>query len=410
MESNKTQNQIEIFCLMASSARKSYQLDTINMICYPSKSQYRLRYRKKYIENLSINLDKLKQLSQQEIEAQPKCLFLFFDKKYVDIKNLTIKDFKNAFIPIRWIRLINITDTETFIQIEILLEDYFDIDQHKDLIRLIEKSYNEWDNKIDTENKSIQYFIYLIREEKQNLEKFFIIPEKYVWQKICTKFFEIDEFQKSIFLILRSIIDCKINEPISPKELEEKFYGFKIKPHKYYMIELAQYINEKTYKQIESCKFSLNITSEKIALVENEKNIKYGGPYIIYHLHFHTRRSFRTHIGLLGLNVELIIDTNSKKMRVEKKNNPKLEKNNVEKREIETVFPNITVPIKIPRSIKDLILPGLLFIIGLSLPLLSYILNNWFTISEILDITMSLIGSVLVALAIFLLASLKISN
>ena len=75
---------------------------------------------------------------------------------------------------------------------------------------------------------------------------------------------EIDEFQKSVFLILRSIIDCKTNEPILPTELENKFYGFKLNPHKFYMIELAQFINEKKYGQIEPSKFTLNITSEKI--------------------------------------------------------------------------------------------------------------------------------------------------
>ncbi len=409
MGSKTKEEKIEIFCLMASSARRSYQLDTINMICYPNQTQYRLRYRLRFIENAKENVEKLKQLSEQKIEEQPKSLFLFFDKTQVDINNKTIKNFDNAFIPIRWIKIINVTTTETFIQIEILLQSYFDLNQSMDLIELIKKKFNEWDNNIDEENKSIQYFIYSIKEQKQNIEKFFIVPETYTWQKICIKFFEIDEFQKSVFLILRSIIDCKTNEPVIPEELENKFYGFKLSPHKFYMIELAQYINEKTFKQMDSSKFSLNITSEKIALVENQINIKYGGPYIIYHLNFHTLRSLRKHFGLLGLNVELIKESSAKDKEI-KEDIEKLEKNGIEKKEIETIFPNITVPIKIPWSIKDLLLPGFLFIIGFVLPIFSQFLNNWFNYGENFELMMYLIGSSIVALSLFVLASLKISN
>lgn len=176
------------------------------------------------------------------------------------------------------------------------------------------------------------------------------------------------------------------------------------------MIELAQYINEKTYKQINPSKFILNITSEKIALVEDEKNIKFGGPYIIYHLNFVTRRSYRKHFGLLGLNAEFITETNSKKVYVEEKKETKLEKNNIEKKEIEIIFPNITVPIEIPRSIKDLILPGVLFITGFVLPIFSYFLNYYLNYGDLFEIIMTLIGSSIVAFALFILASLKISN
>ena len=55
MESKKKEEEIEIFFLMASSARKSYQLDAINIICYPNNTHYRLRYRKEFIENTSNN-------------------------------------------------------------------------------------------------------------------------------------------------------------------------------------------------------------------------------------------------------------------------------------------------------------------------------------------------------------------
>ena len=108
--------------------------------------------------------------------------------------------------------------------------------------------------------------------------------------------------------------------------------------------------------------------------------------------------------------LNLLRKLTQKKCILKKKNETKLEKNNIEKKEIETIFPNITIPVKIPRSIKDLILPGFLFILGFALPILFYFLNNLFNYGDLIEVIISLIGSGIVALALFVLASLKISS
>ena len=51
---------------------------------------------------------------------------------------------------------------------------------------------------------------------RKHWENIYEIPEKYVWQKICEKFFEIDKFKNAVFLIFRSIIDSSKNEYIFP--------------------------------------------------------------------------------------------------------------------------------------------------------------------------------------------------
>ncbi len=395
MSTPKKTKQEEVFCLMASAYRKSYQLDTINMICYPKNALYRLRYDKIHIENFTETIKKLKKLKKIEPKKQRRTLFLFFDKKQDDIINKLKKvELSKVFIPIRWIKIHSITQTETFIQLEVITDEYFDLQNEDLLIKILKETYSKWKERIDINYESSKYFVYKFQCKQNEHDKLIKEPSsKYIWQEICSRFFKLEDFKKTIFLIFRNIIKCSDNKKIETETISANLLGYKLKPRNFYMIELAQYLNPKKYNKLDGGKFYINITLDKISLVDKERSIKYGGPYIIYHLLFYTKRSWRKHNGLLGVQTKSIIKEGTEFNKESEINN-------------DILYPNITLPIQIPFSGRDLVLPGLFFIIGTFLT----IINSFIEWDLFIKISLTLLGSITVAFALFYLATLRISN
>src|SRR5579875_125269 len=224
--------QTQVLCMMTST-RSQYLGDTLDLLSYPSGTDYRFRYDLKYVHSNILN-KKIESLVGQT------SILIHVHTKEVEGRSDQVLEF----IPIRKATVVEAKNLGDFIQIRFTLDNWFVYEKSSDCVTL--NSYHE-KIKNSMPIKSKDEFIYgcLFADEFSNdagiSEDLSGNYEKVAsnWSKLISHIAKLTPHENSIFLKLLEIKNINNNVKIKPKEFDG-VRGFELLSDKTYQIEILQ--------------------------------------------------------------------------------------------------------------------------------------------------------------------------